>query len=656
MVPVSSGSEPAINSSGRTARKGANMSDTTSQPNIVEPGADEPLDADFREVEGVTIRFAGDSGDGMQLTGTQFTNTAAVIGNDISTMPDFPAEIRAPAGTLAGVSGFQVHFSSEDILTPGDAAQVLVAMNPAALSMGLAELVSAGTIIVNSDEFTAQNLKKAGYDSNPLEDDSLSSYKVHKVPLTTLNRAALADVEGLTTKQIDRSKNLFALGLTFWIYDRPLEPTLEWLEAKFAKRPEIIEANRKALYSGYHFGETTEAFQVRFHVAPAALPPGTYRQVTGNEALAIGLVTAATLANKPLIYCSYPITPASDILHYLARLKHYNIRTFQAEDEIAAMGAAIGASFGGAFAATGTSGPGLALKAEALGLAMMLELPLVLVNVQRGGPSTGSPTKTEQSDLLQTLFNRNGESPIPVLAPATPSDCFDMAVEAYRFAVRIMSPVIVLSENFLANSAEPWIIPDTSTFEPIVVEHPQGNGSDDEPFMPYARDEETLARPWAIPGTGGLEHRIGGLSKEPLSGDVSYDPDHTQYMNELRRAKVAGLADVIPPLQVFGPESGKLLVLGWGGTYGAIRQAVRQAQREGHSVAHAHLRYLNPFPSNLGDVLGRYERVLIPELNGGQLAFLIQGRFVREVIRLEKLRGQPFRISQVHEGILEALG
>ncbi len=631
-------------------------SDETAEPHVVDPEVVEPFDAEFRELEGVTIRFAGDSGDGMQLTGTQFTNTAAVIGNDISTMPDFPAEIRAPAGTLAGVSGFQVHFSSQDILTPGDAAQVLVAMNPAALSMGLADLVSAGTIIVNSDEFTPQNLKRAGYAENPLEDGSLASYKVHKVPLTKLNRDALADVPGLTTKQIDRSKNLFALGLTFWIYDRPLEPTLGWLEAKFSKRPEIIEANRKALFSGYHFGETTEAFQLRFHVAPAALPPGTYRQVTGNEAMAMGLVTAATLANKPLIYCSYPITPASDILHYLALLKNYDVRTFQAEDEISAMGAAIGAAFGGAFSATGTSGPGLALKAEAMGLAMMLELPMVIVNVQRGGPSTGSPTKTEQSDLLQSLFNRNGESPIPLLAPATPSDCFDMAVEAYRFATRIMSPVIVLSENFLANSAEPWIIPDPSTFEPIVVTHPTGNGLDGEPYLPYARDETTLGRPWAIPGTAGLEHRIGGLSKEPLTGGVSYSPDHTQQMNDIRRAKVAGLADIIPPLEVFGPETGKLLVLGWGGTYGSIRQAVRQAQREGHSVAHAHLRYINPFPSNLGDVLGRFERVLVPELNGGQLAFLIQGRFVRQVIPLEKLRGQPFRISQVHAGILEALG
>jgi 2-oxoglutarate ferredoxin oxidoreductase subunit alpha len=639
---------PSSHAAGSHAPNGAAAGAVAEAPAIGAPNID--------EVDSVIIRFAGDSGDGMQLTGTQFTNTAAVVGNDISTMPDFPAEIRAPAGTLAGVSGFQVHFSSLDILTPGDAAQVLVAMNPAALKSALSELVPGGTIIVNTDEFNASNLKKAAYATNPLEDGSLKGYKIHPVPLTRLNRDALKDIEGLTTKDMDRSKNLFALGLSFWIYDRPLDNTLQWIEEKFGKKPAIFEANRRALMAGYHFGETTEAFQRRFHIPPANLAAGQYRKITGNEAVAIGLVAAAVLADKSLVYCSYPITPASDILHSLAALKNYDVRTFQAEDEIAAMGAAIGAAFGGAFAVTGTSGPGLALKSEAMNLALVLELPMVIVDVQRGGPSTGSPTKTEQSDLLQAMFGRNGESPLPILAPATPGECFDITVLAFRLAARIMSPVIVLSDGYLANSAEPWRIPDVNAMAPIQIGHPTAIGLNGTGFLPFARDAETMARPWALPGTPGLEHRIGGLSKEPGTGNVSYDPIHTQQMNDERRAKVAGLADYLPEQDVYGPESGDLLVLGWGGTFGALRQAVIQANAQGKSVAHAHVRYLNPFPRNLAAVLGRYKQVLVPELNGGQLALLIQGRFLKPVIQLEKLQGQPFRISEIRAKIDEILG
>jgi 2-oxoglutarate ferredoxin oxidoreductase subunit alpha len=612
-------------------------------------------DGRIEEAESVVIRFAGDSGDGMQLTGTQFTDTAAIIGNDISTMPDFPAEIRAPAGTLAGVSGFQVHFSSRDIYTPGDAADVLVAMNPAALKAALSEIKLGGTIIANSDEFKGSNLKKAGYEVSPLEDNSLARYKVIQVPLTTLNRASLKDIPSLTTKQIDRSKNMFALGLTFWIYERPLEATLDWISAKFKNRPEIIEANHRSLRAGYHFGETTEAFQGRVHVAPAVLPAGTYRKITGNEATAIGMVTAAQMAGKPLVYCSYPITPASDILHSLAALKNFDVRTFQAEDEIAAMGAAIGAAFGGAFAATGTSGPGIALKSEAMNLAIVLELPMVIVDVQRGGPSTGLPTKPEQSDLLQVLFGRNGESPIPVVAPATPSDCFDITIEAFRMAVRAMTPVIVLSDGFLANSSEPWAIPDPDTIEPIHVLHPSaeslGVDAEDHPFLPYARDEATLARPWAVPGTAGLEHRIGGLSKQPGTGNVSYAPEDHQQMVTDRADKIAALADMIPELAIFGDPAADLLVLSWGGTYGTMRQAVIDARAAGLSVAHAHLRHLNPFPRNLEAILAQFERVLVPEINGGQLSLLIQGRFLKPVSSMPNIRAQNFRVSEVVDRI-----
>ncbi|MCB9005538.1 MAG: 2-oxoacid:acceptor oxidoreductase subunit alpha, partial [Ardenticatenaceae bacterium] len=511
----------------------------------------------FEELESVVIRFAGDSGDGMQLTGTQFTNTTAVFGNDISTMPDFPSEIRAPAGTLAGVSGFQVNFSSVDVLTPGDAPHVLIAMNPAALRASLPDLMLGGIIIVNTDAFTPANLRKAGYESSPLEDESLNGYEVVEVPLTTLNREALKDIDSLTTKDKDRCQNFFALGLTFWLFDRPLETSLEWLRKKFASKPDIAEANAIALQTGFFFGETTEAFRHRYRIRPASLPAGDYRKVTGNEATAMGLVTAAVKANKPLFYGTYPITPASDILHALAPLRHFDVRTFQAEDEIAGMGSVIGASFGGAIAVTGTSGPGLALKSEAMNLAVALELPMVIVNVQRGGPSTGLPTKTEQSDLLQVMFGRNGESPVPVVAPQSPADCFDIAIQAVRMAVRASTPVVMLSDGFLGNSSEPWRLPNPDDIPPIPVTHPagrvNGNGAD-EPFLPYARDPETLGRPWAIPGTPGLEHRIGGLSKAPLTGNVSYRPEHHEQMCHDRAEKVARLVDIIPDQEVVGPK------------------------------------------------------------------------------------------------------
>ncbi len=603
---------------------------------------------EFEDVESVIIRFAGDSGDGMQLTGTQFTDTAAIFGNDISTLPDFPAEIRAPAGTLAGVSGFQVNFSREDILTPGDAPGVMVAMNPAALKANLPDLVSGGTIILNTDAFTEGNLKKAGYESNPLKDGSLRGYEVHKLPISTLNRSALEGIEGLTAKDIDRCKNFFALGLTFWIYDRPLEPSLDYIAKKFAKNPAIMAANQTALRSGYSVGHNTEAFQTRYRIRRATLSPGIYRKITGNEALALGLVTAAQKGGKPLFYGSYPITPASDILHALSSLKHFDVRTFQAEDEIAAMGAVIGAAFGGAFSVTGTSGPGVALKSEAINLAMMLELPLVIVNVQRGGPSTGLPTKTEQSDLLQAMYGRNGESPIPVLAPATPTDCFTIAVEAFRLAVRATTPVFILSDGYLGNSAQPWLIPDPDEIEPIKVEHPGAPSNGSNGFKPYHRDPETLGRPWAIPGTPGLEHRLGGLAKQPESGNVSYNPAENEQMVQQRALKVARLAEVIPEQEVVGPQEGDLIVVSWGSTFGAVRSAVRQIQNQGYPVSHAHIRYLNPFPHNLADILSRFERILVPEMNLGQLIILLRGRYgTHNFIPFSKVQGRPFAIREI---------
>ena len=616
----------------------------------------DPNQDNVKEIDSVVIRFAGDSGDGMQLTGTQFTNTAAVFGNDISTMPDFPAEIRAPAGTLAGVSGFQVNLSDKDILTPGDAPQVLVAMNPAALKTSLPDLEEGGVIIVNTDAFTPANLKKAGYETNPLEDDSLKNYDVIKVPLTTVNREALKDIEGLSTKEKDRSQNFFALGIVFWMFERPLETTLEWIDKKFGKKPAVAEANRRALQAGYNMGDTLRAFQQRFRVRPASLPPGTYRKVTGNEATAMGLVTAAKKMGKTLFYGTYPITPASDILHALAGLRNFDVRTFQAEDEIAAMGSVLGAAFGGAFAVTGTSGPGIALKSEAMGLGIMLELPMVIIDVQRGGPSTGQPTKTEQSDLLQVMYGRNGESPIVVVAPRSPADAFHMAYEAARLAVRAMSPVVMLSDGFLANSSEPWLIPNPDDIPEIPVKHPAPRDNGHGPFLPYKRDPETLARPWAIPGAKGLEHRLGGLAKAPDTGNVSYDPDDNIAMYEARKGKIARLADVIPEQDVFGPESGDLLVVSWGSTYGAVRSAVAQAQEAGYSVAHAHVRYINPLPRNLEKLLGQYKEVIVPEINGGQLAFILRGLFALDIHSFPKMAARPFKISEVYNKIEEILG
>jgi len=612
--------------------------------------------APIKELEDVVIRFAGDSGDGMQLTGSQFTNTAAIVGNDISTFPDYPAEIRAPAGTLGGVSGFQVHLAERDIWTPGDSPHVLVAMNPAALKVSLPDLEPGAIIIVNTDAFTPGNLKKAGYESNPLEDGSLNQFQVITVPITMLNRNAVQDVEGLDKKSVDRSKNFFALGLIYWMFDRPLEPSIEWVNKKFGKRnPAVAKANIKALQAGYFYGETAEIFQTRFRIKPAKLPPGTYRKISGSEAAAIGLVTAARKANKPLFYGAYPITPASDILHNLAPLRNFDVITFQAEDEIAAMGATVGAAFAGAMAVTGTSGPGIALKSEAMNLAVMLELPMVIIDVQRGGPSTGLPTKVEQSDLLQIMFGRNGESPMPVLAASSPADCFDTVIEAYRLAVRSMSPVAVLMDGYLANSSEPWRIPDPDTIEPIVIEHPTESNGPDGKFLPYKRDPVTLGRPWAIPGTPGLEHRVGGLEKSPEYGNVSYSPEHHQRMINERAAKVARLADVIPEQDVFGPEEGELLVVGWGGAYGAIHSAVAQAQAKGLSVAQIHIRYLNPFPRNLGFILQNYDKILVPELNMGQLAMLLRDRYLVDVISLNKVQGRPFKVSEISAKIDELL-
>ena len=607
-------------------------------------------DQEIRELERVTIRFAGDSGDGMQLTGTQFTRTSAVFGNDISTLPDYPAEIRAPAGSLPGVSGFQLSFSSSEIHTPGDQPDVLVAMNPAALKTNIGDLPAGGALIVNKDAFTKQNLTKAGYAADPLTDGSLKPYSLFEIPVSTLNARALEGLE-MTNKQVDLTKNFFCLGIMFWLYERSMDPTLRWIEEKFGAKPVLAEANRRALNAGYAFGETTEIFHTHYRVAPAHLPPGKYRNITGNEATALGLVAASRLARRPLFYGSYPITPASDILHQLSGYKNFGVRTFQAEDEIAAVGAAIGASYGGAMGMTASSGPGIALKTEAMGLAVMVELPLVVIDVQRAGPSTGMPTKTEQSDLLQVLFGRNGDSPMPVVAPATPAECFDYAIEAWRIALKYMTPVVYLSDAFLATGSEPWRIPEVADLPGIGVE----NHTDKASFQPYLRDPETLARPWAVPGTPGLEHRIGGLEKADISGNVSYDPENHHRMQLLRAEKVAGIARDIPDLQVHGPARGDLLVLGWGSTYGAIRTAVERLQAAGHSISHAHMRHLNPFPQNSGEVLGSFKTVLIPEMNLGQLLMLIRARYLIPAIGLDKVRGKPFRIAEIEETALRLL-
>jgi 2-oxoglutarate/2-oxoacid ferredoxin oxidoreductase subunit alpha len=595
----------------------------------------------------VTIRFAGDSGDGMQLTGARFTSETAVLGNDLSTLPDFPAEIRAPAGSLPGVSGFQIHFADHDILTPGDRPNVLVAMNPAALKTNIKDLPKGGTLIVNSDAFSEKNLDKAGYASNPLEDGSLADYSLHSIPLTTMTLEAVKD-SGVTSREAERAKNMFALGLMSWLYTRPTDATIDEINAKFAKRPEIAEANVRAFQAGYAFGETTEAFAVQYEVAPAKMAPGVYRNVTGNQALALGLVAAGVKSGLPLFLGAYPITPASGILEELAGYKHFGVRTFQAEDEIAAVGAALGASFGGSLGISTSSGPGIVLKQEAIGLAVTLELPLVILDIQRAGPATGMPTKPEQGDLLNVMFGRNSESPVPVIAAATPGDCFDATLEACRIALTYRTPVFMLSDAYLANGSEPWLIPDPDSIPEIPVEFADAPNQDGA-FMPYLRDPQTLARPWAVPGTPGLEHRIGGLEKADVSGNVSYDPDNHDYMVRIRAQKVAGIE--VPDLEVDHVEGAKLLVLGWGGTYGPITAAVKKVREGGGKVAQAHLRYLNPFPRNLGDVLRTYDRVLVPEMNLGQLLKLVRAEFLVDAAGYNRVRGLPFTSSELAEAM-----
>jgi 2-oxoglutarate/2-oxoacid ferredoxin oxidoreductase subunit alpha len=601
----------------------------------------------------VTIRFAGDSGDGMQLTGDRFTSETAAYGNDLSTLPDFPAEIRAPAGSIPGVSGFQLHFASYDILTPGDAPDVLVAMNPAALKANLRDLPKGATLIVNTDAFTARNLDKAGYAGNPLDDGTLGDYHVHGVPLTTLTTASLKDFD-ITKKEAERAKNMFALGLMSWLYSRPTEATIAFLKKKFASRPVIAEANVTAFRAGYHYGETTEVFAVSYEVPPAPLAKGTYRNISGNLALSYGLIAASKLAGLPLFLGAYPITPASDVLHELAKHKQFGVRTFQAEDEIAGIGAALGAAFGGSLAVSTSSGPGIALKAETIGLAVSLELPLLVVDIQRGGPSTGLPTKTEQSDLLQVMFGRNGEAPVPVVAAATPSDCFFAAIEAARIALAYRTPVILLSDGYLANGSEPWRIPEVASLPDISVPfttEPNHEGD----FWPYLRDDETLARPWAIPGTPGLEHRIGGLEKADGTGNISYDPENHDRMVNLRAAKVAGIARDIAPVEVDHQDGARLLVLGWGSTYGPIGAAVRRVRGQGGKVAQAHLRHLNPFPANLGAVLARYDLVLIPEMNTGQLRKLVRAEYLVDAKGYNRVSGLPFKAEELEHVIVEML-
>ena len=601
------------------------------------------------QLDQVVIRFAGDSGDGMQLTGGRFTSETAMVGNDLSTLPDFPAEIRAPAGSLPGVSGFQIHFSDHDILTPGDNPNVLVAMNPAALRTNIRDLARGGTLIVNTDAFTDRNLDKAGYTASPLDDDSLSEYQVHRVPLTSLTIEALKEFD-VTKREAERSKNMFALGLMSWLFTRPTEGTISFLEKKYASKPEIAQANIRAFQAGYAFGETAEAFTAQYEVKPAKLPPGTYRNVTGNQALAMGLVAASTQSKLPLFLGAYPITPASGILEELSRYKHFGIRTFQAEDEIAAVGAALGASFGGALGVSTSSGPGVVLKMETIGLAVALELPLLILDIQRAGPATGMPTKPEQADLLLALYGRHAESPVPVVAASTPGGCFDAAIEAARIALKYRTPVFLLSDAYLANGSEPWLIPDASTLPDISVEFadkPNHEGA----FQPYLRDAETLARPWAIPGTPGLEHRIGGLEKAEGTGNVSYDPDNHDYMVRIRARKVAGIAADIPELEVDDDDGAELLVLGWGGTYGPIAAAVRRVRKNGGKVAHAHFTHLNPLPRNTKDVLTRYDKVLVPEMNLGQLSKLIRAEFLVDAVGYNKVRGLPFTSSELADAI-----
>jgi len=618
----------------------------------------------IQELESVTIRFAGDSGDGMQLAGTQFTNTSAILGNDIATFPDFPAEIRAPAGTLPGVSGFQVHFSSADIHTPGDVVNCLVVMNAAALKTNLRDLEPGGFLLVNSESFGVSDLDKARYKVSPLEDGSLAGYRVIRVPITKLTRESVAECK-LSSREADRCKNFFALGLVYWMYERPLEVTMKWVREKFAKNPQFVDANIRALKAGYNYGETVELLPVQFRVAKAKTAPGTYRKITGNDALAIGLAAAAKLANKTLVFSGYPITPASSVMEALATpdMRRYGIKVLQAEDEIAACGVAIGASFAGAIGVTATSGPGICLKAEAVNLAVMTELPLVILNIQRGGPSTGLPTKTEQSDLLQVLFGRNGESPVAVIAPCTPGDCYEMAVEAVRIATQFMTPVYLLSDGYLANGSEPWKLPDLATQKPIVINHPTAHNSDGyagpghevgegsaSQYLPYKRNEN-LVRPWAIPGTPGLEHRIGGIEKQDITGNINYEPANHEHMVHTRAKKVEAIANVIPDLPVTGDLDAELLVVGWGGTFGSITTAVERARKQGLKVAQAHFRYLNPMPKNTEAVLKRYPKILVPELNSGQLLWLLRAKYLVPAVGLNKVQGKPFLISEILSAI-----
>ncbi|MCF8450982.1 MAG: 2-oxoacid:acceptor oxidoreductase subunit alpha [Taibaiella sp.] len=605
-------------------------------------------------VDDVVIKFAGDSGDGMQLTGSQFTNNSALIGNDLSTFPDFPAEIRAPQGTVPGVSGFQLHFSSNKIYTPGDNCDVLVAMNAAALKVNLKTLKPGGIIIVDTDGFDSKNLRLANYTDgvNPIEDETLSGYDVHKMDITKLTREALKEIT-MGTKEKDRAKNMFVLGFLYWLYSRDLTSTFSFLHDKFGKKPEILESNIRALQAGYNYGDTVEAFSARYKVEKAKLPMGVYRNITGNIALTYGLIAAAEKSALPLFLGSYPITPASDILHELSRHKNFGIRTFQAEDEIAAITAAIGAAYGGSLGITTTSGPGMALKTEAMGLAVMLEIPLLIINIQRGGPSTGLPTKTEQSDLLQAYYGRNGECPMPVVSASTPSDCFYAAYEAVRIAIEHMTPVILLSDGYIANGAEPWRFPQSRDLEPIIVHFKKELAADEPKYLPYKRDEK-LVRPWAVPGTPGLEHRIGGLEKEDITGNISYDAENHQHMVKTREAKVEMIADYIP-LQTLdsGPEKGDILVLGWGSTYGSIKSAVMDLQAEGLHVAHAHLRHMRPFPRNLGELLGNYKRILIPEINNGQLIKIIRDKYLIDAVGYNKIKGVPITRSELTNAIRE---
>ncbi|MFI6530357.1 2-oxoacid:acceptor oxidoreductase subunit alpha [Streptomyces uncialis] len=624
------------------------------------PTPDQPGgEKEVRRLDRVIIRFAGDSGDGMQLTGDRFTSETASFGNDLSTLPNFPAEIRAPAGTLPGVSSFQLHFADHDILTPGDAPNVLVAMNPAALKANIADVPRGAEIIVNTDEFTKRAMQKVGYDTSPLEDGSLDGFSVHPVPLTTLTVEALKEYD-LSRKDAGRSKNMFALGLLSWMYHRPTEGTEKFLRTKFAKKPDIAEANITAFRAGWNFGETTEDFAVSYEVAPAtkAFPAGTYRNISGNLALSYGLVAAGQLADLPLYLGSYPITPASDILHELSKHKNFGVRTFQAEDEIAGIGAALGAAFGGSLGVTTTSGPGVALKSEAIGLAVSLELPLLIVDIQRGGPSTGLPTKTEQADLLQAMYGRNGEAPVPIVAPRTPGDCFDAAIEAARIALEYRTPVFLLSDGYLANGSEPWRVPETEELPDLRVQFATGPNHtlDDgtEVFWPYKRDPRTLARPWAIPGTPGLEHRIGGIEKQDGTGNISYDPANHDFMTRTRQAKIDGIA--VPDLEVDDPSGeARLLVLGWGSTYGPITAAARRLRAAGEQVAQAHLRHLNPFPANLGEILERYDKVVIPEMNLGQLATLVRAKYLVDARSYTQVTGLPFKAEQLATVLKEAI-